>query len=148
MVRLREGGIPELPPGKDHFNSTMVRLRVRSQVSQACQLRISIPLWYDWENELRKEINSVSPISIPLWYDWEQRVFHIWNSNCHFNSTMVRLRVVYYKDKIFINIYFNSTMVRLRVKLLFVIMLILSLFQFHYGTIESFVIRNNTTKKD
>ena len=107
-----------------------------------CQMKnfaeISIPLWYDWENQVIFSLSIYLSISIPLWYDWEltSASFDALAAT-NFNSTMVRLRdglfyklqqswqisiPLWYDWEVFckhllslLYMYFNSTMVRLRV---------------------------------
>ena len=98
---------------KSDFNSTMVRLVVRCQISWNCSNLISIPLWYDW-----------SCISAD----------HARACWMNFNSTMVRLVVLQLELHLQENLNFNSTMVRLVVGFRVSMKSLIS-FQFHYGTI-------------
>ena len=71
MVRLREIQAEADKRKKEHFNSNMVRLRVR------------------WP---RRRYLWVWRISIPTWYDWELSWMSDGWESVHFNSNMVRLR--------------------------------------------------------
>ena len=55
----------------DYFNSTLVRLRGTPLPVFIIAILISIPRWYDCENEKAYFIRGFSRISIPRWYDCE-----------------------------------------------------------------------------
>ena len=92
MVRLGALRTQLLYLHQAYFNSTMVRLGVCPIFSRYDKLKISIPPWYDWEQQPRfralhfYHFNSTMvrlgvhkkyfalikcSVSIPPWYDWE-----------------------------------------------------------------------------
>ena len=47
MVRLKDFLLNEIDRGKQHFNSTMVRLKELEETLKIKMKGISIPLWFD-----------------------------------------------------------------------------------------------------
>ena len=130
-------------------------------------LEISIPVWCDWkvckffvmkpillfqfqygaiESKINKNIGIFqSTISIPVWCDWKT-----WPFTCakcgspYFNSSMVRLKDLFWNRDIDDFSYFNSSMVRLKAQSHLKHLNSCFEFQFQYGAIES---RKNAFKK-
>ena len=101
-------------------------------------LNISIPLWYDLELYTALQCGKLESISIPLWYDLELFCTR-WSKHRKrdFNSTLVRFRVMLIQPIRDGKVNFNSTLVRFRGILTTPFMGWMTLFQFHFGTIQS-----------
>jgi len=104
--------------GNRYFNSTLVRLKVviKQLISVYIKFQFHFGTIESFSSRCVRDI--ISHISIPLWYDWKQDPIYSDTSYSNFNSTLVRLKAIMIKTtKIFVVI-----------------------FQFHFGTIESFSI--------
>ena len=93
MVRLGAFYFDAFPLPGYRFNSSMVRLgavkiltsrenpswfqfqygSIGSSICHdaAVSLRVSIPVWFDWEFAKVSRVDPRNTVSIPVWFDWE-----------------------------------------------------------------------------
>ena len=102
-------------------------------------LKVSIPLWYDWELFVTEKKFPLVPVSIPLWYDWEKFELTVWLVPlvC-FNSTLVRLGVLNCQWEIYA-IWFQFHFGTIGSIIFLMLCISVELFQFHFGTIGSMI---------
>ena len=114
MVRLWVISIQNLLVMLLYFNSTMVRLWVTCGMLFPTGSLISIPLWFDCEENFLKQYNM--KLLFQFHYGSIVRMTGLFRLNIndvHFNSTMVRLWVAGVVAQAAPIANFNSTMVRL-----------------------------------
>jgi len=96
-----------------HFGS-IGRINFSQKMNKLCF--VSIPLWFDWKVEDGKTAKKSYWVSIPLWFDWKQKMKRLIPFIVlRFNSTLVRLEVIFEIQSTCFVERFNSTLVRLEV---------------------------------
>ncbi len=62
--------------------------------SNKFEVEVSIPLWFDYNEEMKKRILKEKQVSIPLWFDYNEPHVgvKVLNRENSLNSTMVRLQ--------------------------------------------------------
>jgi hypothetical protein len=99
---------------------------------------ISIPLWFDWDEELDMLKNEPTWISIPLWFDWDP-VFHflLYETLNIFATIFILIFLSHHPFPSFLTICIATHSNSIKPELLASGFRFLLRFPFHYGSIET-----------